>query len=230
MAELLPPGLRDQVSRTLRPVSPLRSPGRRTRALVPMAVLVLSAVPALWGIRHDARAVGPLLLWLGSALQAGVAFALIAAAVAESVPGRLRSPWFLAARATVGLSCVAVLTALTFVASPTHVPFAQEARYFRVCLTQPIALGMLPLLGTGLLLARGLAARPVVAGMLAGLGSGLIADAGWRLYCHVSSPGHVFGAHLGGIAALVLVGALGGVLVALHSRLHIVSRARRNKA
>ena len=218
MAEILPPGLRDQVSRTLRPVSPLRSPVRRTLALLPVVVLVLAAVPLLWGIRYDARAVGPLLLWLGSALQTGVAIALIAAAVAESVPGRLGGPWSLFARATAGLAFVAILTAFTFAASPAYVPFTAEARYFHICLTRPIALGLLPLIGAGLLMRRGLAARPVVAGVMAGLGAGLIADAGWRLYCHVSDPSHVFAAHLGGIAALVFVGGLSGVFVKLRPR------------
>ena len=218
MPEPLPPELRDQVSRTLRPVSPLRSPVRRALALLPVAILVLTAVPLLWGIRYDARDVGPLLLWLGSALQVGVAMTLIAAAVAESVPGRLGGPASLFARATGGLSFVAVLTAITFAASPTYVPFTEEARYFRICLTRPIALGFLPLIGVGLLMGRGLAARPVVAGILAGLGSGLIADAGWRLYCRVSDPSHVFGAHVGGIVVLVLLGALSGVFVKLRPR------------
>lgn len=218
MAEPLPPELRDQVSRTLRPVSPLRSPVRRTLALLPVAVLVLATVPLLWGIRYDAHSVGPLLLWLGSALQIGVAIALISAAVAESVPGGLGGAGSLFARATSALAFVAVLTALTFAASPSYVPFTEEGRYLRICLTRPIALGLLPLIGAGLLMRRGLAARPVVAGILAGLGSGLIADAGWRLYCRVSDPSHVMEAHVGGIVALVLLGALGGVLVKLRPR------------
>jgi hypothetical protein len=218
MAEPLPPELRDQVSRTLRPVSPLRSPARRTLALLPVAVFVLAAVPLAWGVRYDALSVGPLLLWLGSALQIGVGLALIAAAVAECVPGRLGGPWSLAGRATASLAFVAVLTFLTFAASPTYVPFTEEGRYLRICLTRPIALGLLPLIGAGLLMRRGLAARPVVAGVMAGLGSGLIADAGWRVYCQVSDPSHVFGAHVVGIVVLVLLGGLSGVFVKLRPR------------
>ncbi len=52
--------------------------------------------------------------------------------------------------------------------------------------------------------------QAIVAGALAGLGAGLVSDASWRLYCHVSDPGHVLVAHAGAIVALTAIGAAGG--------------------
>lgn len=211
MAESLPPILRDEVARTLRPVRPLASPGHRTAVFVPLAGLLLAAVPLVWGLRDDAAVVGTLPLWAGSALQVALALALVATALAESVPGRLRPPWHLGARAALGVGFMIALTGATFLLSPTHVPGLLDARYFRICLTRSFGLGLAPLGLAVLLLRRGLAARPVVAGTLAGLGAGLLADAGWRLFCEVSDPAHVLTAHAGAIALLGVAGAFTGV-------------------
>lgn len=212
MADTLPPRLRDEVARNLRPVRPLAPPGRRAAVLAPLAGLLLAAVPLAWGLRDDAPAVGMLPLWAGSAIQVGLAFALVATALAESVPGRLHSPWRLASRAALGGGFMIVLTGVTFLLSPTHVPGLRDAAYFRICLTRSFGLGLAPLALAVLLLRRGLAARPVVAGALAGLGAGLLADAAWRLFCEVSDPAHVLAAHAGAVVLLGVAGALTGLL------------------
>ncbi|HEX6738195.1 MAG TPA: NrsF family protein [Vicinamibacteria bacterium] len=213
MSDGLPPALRDEVERTLAPVRPLPAPGRRLLALLPLAAALPALVLAAWGLRGDREAVGPLLLWAGSALQVLAGLALMGAALRESVPARLRGPGALAAQGLGALGLVGALTFATFVASPTQVPLLAEARYFRICFTHTFELGLLPLLGLGLLLRRGLTARPGLAGTLAGLGAGLLADAGWRLFCHVSAPGHVFGAHLGAVLALAAASGLAGRLL-----------------
>jgi hypothetical protein len=211
MADLLPQRLRDEVLRTLRPVRPLAPPGRRAFVFVPLAASMLAAVPLVWGLRDDAAVVGTLPLWSGSALQVALGLALVATALAESVPGRLRPAWQLAARAATGVGFMAALTVATFLASPTRVPSPLEAGYFRICLTRSFGLGLVPLGLAVLLLRRGLAARPVVAGALAGLGAGLLADAGWRLFCEVSDPAHVLAAHAGAVGLLGVTGAITGV-------------------
>ena len=213
----VPESLRAEIARTLEPVRPLPPPGRRVAALVPVAVLLMATVPLVWGLRFDAADLGALRLCAGSALQIGVALAVLAAALAESVPGRLRAPAGLAVLVALGLGFVVALTCLTFLASPTHVPPLGEVGYFRTCLTRSFALGILPLAVTGALLGRGLATRPVVAGAMAGLGAGLVADSSWRLYCEVSDPVHVLTAHAGAIAALSLVGALAGGLAGVRN-------------
>jgi hypothetical protein len=98
------------------------------------------------------------------------------------------------------------ITALTFAASPTRVPFLRDARYLHTCSTRTILLGLPALALAGWLLRRGLTMRPTVAGALAGLGAG-------RVYCEVSDPLHVLTAHASGIVTLSLIGALAGFLV-----------------
>lgn len=212
MAEAPPPRLRDEVARTLVPVRPLPPVVRRLLAVLPAALAAPAAVPVLWGVRADAGAVGPVLLWAGSGLQAAAALLVLATAIGESTPGRLKGTGSLTVRATSALFLLATLASLTFLASPTGVPALQEARYLRVCLVHTVQLGLLPLAGAGLVVAGGLTARPVVAAALAGLGAGLASDAGWRLYCHVSAPAHVLTAHLGAVAALTALGASAGAL------------------
>jgi len=218
MADALPPRLREEVARTLRPVRPLVSPLRRAAALAPVAGLLLVCVPLLWQLREDAAALGPVRLWGGSLLQDAVAVLLLAAAFAESIPGRLSAPRSLLLRAFAGVAFMVALTLTTFAASPTHVPLQQETHYTHVCLTRSFALGLVPLGVTALLLCRGLLARPITAGALAGLGAGLLADSSWRLFCEVSDPAHVLTVHAGAVAGVAVVGAAAGALSRLWSR------------
>jgi hypothetical protein len=211
VADSLPPRVREEVARTLTPVRPLAPPGRRAFVFVPLAASILGAVPLVWGVREDAAVVGTLPLWAGSGLQVTLALALLATALAESVPGRLRPAWRLVALAATGVGFMVALTGATFLLSPTRVPGSLEAGYFRICLSRSLGLGVAPLGLAVLLLRRGLAARPVVAGVLAGLGAGLLADAGWRLFCEVSDPAHVLTAHAGAVALLGAGGAFTGV-------------------
>jgi hypothetical protein len=206
----VPEGLREEVRRTLGPVRRLPAPWVRALLLLPVAALLLAVVPRVWNLRPDAADVGPWRLWVGSALQIGVGLALIASALRESIPGRLSAPRTLAAWAALGLGFMLMLTAATFIASPTHVPPRLEWIYFRTCVTRSFGLGLLPLGVAGLLLRRGLVARPMAAGALAGLGAGLLADSNWRLFCEVSDPIHVLTAHAGAIVAVMAAGALAG--------------------
>jgi len=208
----LPTGLSDEVQRTLRPVRRLPAPWLRALFLLPVGVLLLVTVPRVWSLRIDASAVGPARLWVGSALQIVVGLALVASALRESIPGRLSAPRTLGAWAALGLGFMVILTAATFIASPTHVPPRLEWVYFRTCVTRSFGLGLLPLGVAGLLLRRGLTARPAAAGALAGLGAGLLADSSWRLFCEVSDPIHVLTAHAGAILAVAAAGALAGRL------------------
>ena len=210
MADRVPVALRRAVAETCAPVTPLAAPARRATALVPWALLVGVVVLAVWGLRGDYREVGVWRLWGASAVQMVLAIAIASAAIAESMPGQLRA---LAAPLTLAGTAVAAVSAttlLTFAASGTVVPAAFSARYFWICLTHPLLLGMPALAVLGIMAGRGLTSRPIVAGALAGLGAGLVSDASWRLYCHVSDPGHVLVAHAGAILALTAIGVAGG--------------------
>jgi hypothetical protein len=209
----LPEGLRDRVERTMAPLRPLAPPWRRAAMLLPWAAILLLAVPVVWGLRGDRDIVGPWRLWGISMLQIVLALVVAGAAVVESIPGRLPSRWTVLSIAGLGLAVFLATTMATFAASATFVPASFGARYFWICVSRPFLLGLPALAIVGVLVWRGLASRPVLTGALAGLGAGLLSDASWRLYCHVSDPGHVLLAHAGAIAALAAVGTAAGAIV-----------------
>jgi hypothetical protein len=210
VADRVPGELRRAVAETCAPVHPLEAPARRAWALAPWALLLGVIVLTVWGLRGDYREVGVWRLWGASLLQIVVAIVIAAAVTAESMPGRLRpmTAHMILAGAAVALFLAATL--LTNAASHTVVPEPFKAPYFWICLTHPLLLGLPALAVLGIMAGRGLTSRPLVAGALAGLGAGLVSDASWRLYCHVSDPGHVLVAHAGAIAALTAVGVAGG--------------------
>jgi hypothetical protein len=219
MSEMPPPALREEVARTLRPVQPLSSPGRRALALFPLGLAVSLVVLLVWGVREDAPQIGPLRLWGGTVLQIAVALVVMGAALAESMPGRLGSLRQVATRALLGLGFMVALTIVTFMASPTYVPPPLAGGYVRVCSLGSFSVGLVPLAAVGLMMLAGLTARPALAGAVAGLGAGLISDAGWRLYCRASDPAHVLTTHLGVIAALCVAGLLAGASLPMLQRL-----------
>jgi hypothetical protein len=210
MTDRVPAALRRAVAETCAPVNPLAAPGRRAMALVPWALLLGVVVLAVWGLRGDYTEVGVWRLWGASAVQMVLAIAIASAAIAESVPGQLRAFAAHLALAGAAVAAVSATTLVTFAASGTVVPAALAARYFWICLTHPLLLGLPALAVLGIMAGRGLTSRPIVAGALAGLGAGLVSDASWRLYCHVSDPGHVLVAHAGAILALAAIGVAGG--------------------
>jgi hypothetical protein len=207
--------LRAEVARTLTPVTPLAAPGRRARVFLLLGAGGLALVPMAYGVRRDAASLGLSHLWLLSALQLGAAAAVFRQALTESIPGRAASGRLLALALALAAALVVGITALTFDASPTYVPFLRDARYLDTCSTRTVLLGLPALVLAGWLMRRGLTMRPTVAGGLAGLGAGLLADASWRVYCEVSDPIHVLTAHAAGIITLSLIGALAGFVVGI---------------
>jgi hypothetical protein len=213
LSDLRAPNLRAEVARTLTPVTPLATPARRARVFLLLGACGLAVVPIAYGLRRDAALLGVSHLWLFSALQLTAATALFRHSLSESIPGRTSSARGVVLALTLAAALVVTITALTFAASPTRVPFLRDARYLHTCSTRTILLGLPALALAGWLLRRGLTMRPTVAGALAGLGAGLLADASWRVYCEVSDPLHVLTAHASGIVTLSLIGALAGFLV-----------------
>ena len=207
------PDLRAEIARTLTPVTPLAAPGWRASVFLLLGAAACALVPVAYGVRRDAPVLGLSHLWLLSALQLGAATVLFRHALAESIPGRIASIRRLTLMVGLAAALVLAITAVTFGASPTRVPFLRDARYLHTCSSRTVMLGLPALALAGWLLRRGLTIRPVVAGAFAGLGAGLLADASWRLYCEVSDPQHVLTAHAAGIIVLAGLGALAGFVV-----------------
>jgi hypothetical protein len=209
----LPPALRAIVSRDLRPVKPLPRPAWRALPLLPIGLLLLTAAVFIFGLRRDAPRLGWTLTWTASTLQMLFGLVMAAMALREAVPGTPLSQRTIRVAFGTALVGVTVVTWLTWIASPVFVIQPRYGGYvWRVCVAGTVV-GALPALAVSAwLVARAFPLRPLIAGGLYGVGAGLMSDAGWRLFCHFSSPGHVFGAHLLGIA---IAGGLGVAIAAL---------------
>jgi hypothetical protein len=214
----LPPALRDAIARDLRPVTPLARPAIRALWLLPVALLLLVASEAAFGLRRDSAALGLTLTWGVSVLQMVLGLALIAGAQREAVPGTSLTRLALGTAFATTAIVVVTITWATWTISPTRiVPWA--AQYvWRVCIGGTILTALPALALSGWLVARAFPLRPRYAGALYGLGAGLLADAGWRLFCHFSDPAHVFGAHTAAMGVVCLLGVVMARALARRSR------------
>ena len=200
-----PEELRRTVAADLLPVRPLAPPWKRALTLAPFAAALLVAAPLIFEFR-DLDALGWLLSWGASLLQAAFGVALVAAALRESIPGRNWSRRALLFIVGSALILVTAVTIASWHASPVTLGRAWLT-VGAICFVAS-ALSALPVTIVAALLAlSALPTRPAVTGLLAGLGGGLMADAGWRLFCHFSDPPHVLASHLGGVVCAALVGA-----------------------
>jgi hypothetical protein len=203
---MIPGELRARVAADYTPVRPLPSPAMRALAVTPLAILALFAAPSYFSVRADAGALGWSLTWGPSLLQMASGFALIAAALRDSVPGRAWTPAQIAMWIVAPLALVIAVTFAT--ASASALPLDQEWWFVSIVCIAGSASMALPIVALANVLALGAyPTRPAVAGLLLGLGAGLMADAGWRIFCHYGEPGHVLAAHLGGVVVAAAAGA-----------------------
>jgi hypothetical protein len=214
MSEMsVPEDLLRAVALDLRPVAPLRAPWQRALALAPLGLLLLVATPALWGLRHNFAEVGTPLAWGVSFAQLLAGLAIVGLALRESVPGRGLPGTTIAAAVAGAMALVVGITLVTDALVPTTMPADVSWRYAWECLWMAAAPGLLAVIAAAWLSSRAQPNRPAVAGALYGLGAGVMADSGARLFCWVSSPGHVLLAHGGAIVTLTLVGAAVAVAI-----------------
>jgi hypothetical protein len=217
-----PDALMRAIAQDLRPVRPSPRPFQLALRMVPLALLVSSAILLASGPRLDLGMLGPLLGWGVSVAQFGLAIVLVWIAAHESTPaGRLpRQMIYLAAGAASLL--VVLITLLTFSTSPVSAPLLRvPPRVNEMLRDSPwimgfgcgigstVAGGMLVLLCSRIF-RNSMATRPAVAGALYGAGAGLAINAGWRIACPFSTPWHALGAHGAAILATVVFGALIG--------------------
>lgn len=208
----VPEDLMRTVRTDLRRVRPLAPPGRRALYLLPLGLLLLAGMPALWGERSNLPALGPFASWGLSVLQAFVGLWIVAAALREAVPGRQLGGLRLAAIAAAAGALFTVLTFLTQRFVPTSVASADAPRLAWECFWMAAVWSVPALVVVAWLASRALPTRPVLAGALCGLGAGIMADAGVRLFCWISTPAHVLLSHGGAILFLTALGALAGAV------------------
>ena len=209
----VPAELRAIIARDLRPLAPLPAPARRSLRVVPIAVTLLFAAVAIFGLRRDAGSMGVLLTWGASTLQMILGLVLVVAALREAVPGTTLPRRVVGVAFGSAVSAVIAITFLTWTTSPTTIAPGFVTYVWGICLTGTIVSALPVLAVAGWLAARAFPLRPRLAGALYGVGAGLIADSGWRLFCHFSHPAHVLGAHMLGIVVTGLLGMISATLL-----------------
>lgn len=213
MTERVPAELLRRLQSEAGPVRPLGPPWRRALSLAPLGALLVLGVPIVWGYRSDLSRLDHGLAWLASGLQAGAGLWVLGAALREAVPGRRLSPRVLTLTGLGALALVLGLTLATAAVSPHPVPPGVWLRFAWECFGIAALSGIPILAAAGWLAARALPTRPGLTGALYGLGAGLVSDAGMRLFCRVSDPGHVLVSHGGAIVVFMALGAATASLV-----------------
>jgi hypothetical protein len=207
--------LRAEIARTLTPVHPLAPPSRRAWMLLPLGLSVAASAPLLGVGRFDLGSMPPLVTWGLTGLQALLGLWILALGFRESVPGQNLSRGSIGVAVALTVLSLLGVTIVTNASSPTRIPTGRELQFWIECIYGPMVLGVPFMLVATLLAARACPTRPAVTGSLCGLAAGIVSDAGWRLGCFVSSPGHVLNSH---DVAIVLLTAAGSLLaVALDS-------------
>ena len=202
-----PPALREAIRADIGPVHPLRPPLARALWLMPVAGATLVCAVLVFSLRRDAPALGWALTWGGSLGQALLGTWLIVLALRDAVPGReLHRTWLITAIAIV-LGFSAGLTFQTWRMSPIGIRTAW-ALITTECFVGTWITALPLLFGAVLLVSRAFPTRPWTTGLLAGLGAGATADAGWRLFCHFTTPAHVLLSHTAGMLAAGFTGAM----------------------
>ena len=217
-----PEALLRAIAQDLRPVKPAPQPVQLALRMVPIALLVSSAILFAIGPRQDSALLGPFLTWGASAAQFMLAIALVWIAAHEINPAGRLPRQIVYTAAAVGFLVVLFVTLLTFSTSPVSAPLVRlPPKVNELLQNSPWIMGFG--CGIGSTLAGGilvlffswvfrnsLATRPTVAGALYGAGAGLAINAGWRIACPFSTPWHALGAHGAAIIATMVLGALIG--------------------
>jgi hypothetical protein len=204
--------LRAQIARDLTPVTPLAAPWWRATGLIPFALVLLVGSVLLFGLRFDTPAIGIGVTWGASVIEMCLGLALSLAALREAVPGMTLSGRLISSAIGVTVFLLMAVTWLTWSLSPTTIMPGHVLRVWQVCVGATFLAALPPLMLSTWLVARAYAVRPAVAGALYGLGAGLMSDAGWRLFCHFSEPGHVLSAHVLAVALTCAAGIVTAVV------------------
>lgn len=201
--------VRDEISRTLEPVTPLRPAWMSALVAIPVALFLLSLVLVVYGLRSDAATIGGWALWGPASLMVGAAYAVLMLALVQRAPESTvsRMWWVALPLLAIGLQLGGSYWTLAHSGLPGAVSWRTEA----MCFGRITALGVPPVILVLWLLSRGLPLRPKVAGLLAGIGGGLVSEGVYRLSCGMSTPAHIVPWHTGAILVMGLFGLIAGM-------------------
>jgi len=209
---MLPNDLRAAIAANLQGVRPLPSAPRRLVWVAVCASALLGAVLLVAGLRPNAGALGPILLWGVTAAQLVAGLALAGLALREAIPGAGAS----AGAKVAALIGGALLQLIGSVACSAWTHGSPAAGFWHgdKCMGMEGLIALPALLVTLALVARAYAVRPGWAGTLGGAAAGLVADGTWRLVCPYCNLAHLLVWHSGAVALLALAGFAAGALTA----------------
>lgn len=199
-----------EVSRDMTSVTPLRPPQTTALVVLPLAILILSVVLLVYGLRDDAGQLGFLPLWGPAGLMVVTAYTVIYFALVQRAPESTVSwpRWVSLIAVAVGIQVGgAYLTLLS--AGPPGMP--APSRTEALCFARISLLSVPTILVVLWLLSRGLPLRPRLAGLLAGMGGGFASEGIYRLQCGMSRPEHVLPWHTGAVLVMGVLGLLAGL-------------------
>jgi hypothetical protein len=206
------PLLLNAVRGSLRPVRPYLPAPLRALALLPVGIVLVVGIPALWTPRPNLALLGNFAGWGLSALQMLLGLGLVGLALHDAVPGQELSRRALAAVILLGVLLFLALTVTSEWLAPVplrrRVWVHEAIGCFRMAATWGVPAFAI---AAGLSL-RASPTRPLVASAVCGLGTGLMTDAGMRLFCGVSTISHVLVGHGAAILLLAVLGALVGAV------------------
>lgn len=201
--------VRDEVSKTLEPVTALRPAWMSALIALPVALFLLSLVLVVYGLRNDAASINGLALWGPAGLMVAAAYGVLMLALVQRAPESTvsRMWWVTLPLVAIAIQLGSAYWTLTYTSPAVAVSWQTEA----MCFWRISALGVVPVLAVLLLLSRGLPLRPRVAGLLAGVGGGLLSEGVYRLHCGMSHPAHIVPWHTGAILVMGLLGVIAGM-------------------
>lgn len=222
-------GLRKDVLADLAPVRPVVNPERRALVLLAWVPLMVFLILTGMGLRKDASALGPAMLWGPLVLQTALGLALVATALVLSIPGRAGGRRWPFSLLVAGILVFLSQTFLTY--SLSAGPLGSRPLSFGSgCLAVETVVGLTSL-ALMLILARTLApSRVLWPCVLAAAGAGLMAEGVYRLHCGISDPRHVLLWHGGSVLVLILVAFAAGKAWEAAQRRRMVERIARRRS
>lgn len=201
--------IRDEVARDLEPVASLKPAWMSALVAIPLALLLLSVVLLVYGLRSDAAAIDHWALWGPVSLMVLAAYVVLWVALVQRSPESTVSwVWWIALLlGAIALQVGGAYWTLSESGSASALSPQTEA----MCFWRISVLAVPPVLVALWFLSRGLPLRPRVAGLLGGVGGGLVSEGVYRLHCGLSHPAHVLVWHTTAILVMGLLGLVAGM-------------------
>jgi hypothetical protein len=203
--------LKKEIVADLRPQKPLAASWKRALLLLPLWLILMVFVLAVFGLRSDYETLGAWGSWGLTVVQLAAAYGLIWVGLQLVIPGSGYATGTVAFLGLLALGVHFLVAGFTFRLSPVWVPVEREWALALICFLVIFFLGVIPLALASSLAARGLTWLPALVGGVCGLGAGLAGEAVWRMHCSITSWDHVLPSHTTAVFGTMVLGVLAGI-------------------